>query len=124
MSGANGDSKGALYGRILKEGNALLAPVFLRVEVLQKYHETAAYSVVRTDTIGRLRRPGAWMIDFGIAEDEQTIDVTLDDLMHRLPEAERAHWIEHIVTPALSGNFVKAKLSPITCIEDGELRQF
>ena len=116
--------KALLYGRVLRDENALLAPVFLTFQVLKKYRELSGYSLVRTNTIGRLRRERSWSIDFGISDPDETIHVTLDDLMYRLPESERAHWIEHIVTPTLSENFVKAKLAPVSCIDDGDLRAF
>jgi hypothetical protein len=113
-----------LYGRVLRDEDASLAPVFLSVDVLQKYRDASGYSVLRTDTIGRLVQEKSWSIDFGIADREKTIHVTLEDLMHRLPEGEREHWVAHILTPPLSENFVKAKLAPMSCIDDGDLRAF
>ncbi|MBI3952925.1 MAG: hypothetical protein HY330_00250 [Chloroflexi bacterium] len=111
-----------LYRRVLSGPSPLLAPVFLNAAVLERYRGRPGFSLVRTDTIGRLKREGAWSLDFGLSPQEGVIHLSLGDLASRLPQEEREHWVEHIVAPPLSQNFTRVQLSPGLCIEDGEVR--
>lgn len=98
-----------------------LVQIFFRVEVLDKYRD-GSYRIIRSNTAGRLQKPGGFQLDFGIAPDERLIHVTLRDLRTRLPEAERAHWLRHAVSLPFSRNFLQMQLRPGSCFDDGEIR--
>jgi hypothetical protein len=44
--------------------------------------------------------------------------------MHALPEEEREHWALHIQTLPMSRTFLQMRLSPGSCIDDGEVRDW
>jgi hypothetical protein len=111
-----------LYRRVVSGQSPLLAPLFFDAAVLEKYRAAPGFAVLRTNTIGRVRLQGGWSLDFGISPQEGLIHLALGDLINRLPEAERDHWLAHLAAPPLSANFVRAQLYPGSCIEDGELR--
>lgn len=104
------------------DGKPELWPVAFRVGVLQPYLMDPTCRVVRSDTVGRVSRPGGFSLDFGIAPDEQTIHATLGDLASRLPAREREHWFPHVEDRAFSGPFVKMLLNPMSCMDDGPIR--
>jgi hypothetical protein len=79
---------------------------------------------MRTNTVGRLRSPEGWTLDFGIGPDEELIHTTAADISQRLPSTERTHWAQNVVTPAVSRNFVTMRLAPGSCIDDGDLRDW
>ncbi|MBI4497388.1 MAG: hypothetical protein HY689_05765 [Chloroflexi bacterium] len=111
-----------VYRRALQRGEHGLAQVWFDAAVLDKYRGAPAFAVIRTDTIGRLSRQRVWSLDFGIAAGDALIHASLQDLLQRLPEDEREHWARHVVTPPVSGNFLRTQLAPGSCIDDGELR--
>ena len=113
-----------VYQRLFQSGDASLAQVWFDAMVLNKYRGVPSCSIVRTDTIGRISRERTWSLDFGIAPDETLIHLSLSDLLQRLPEAEQEHWAQHIVTPPVSLNFLKTRVAPASCIDDGELRHW
>jgi hypothetical protein len=63
-------------------------------------------------------------MDFGIAEGEQLVHLPASDIAQRLPESERRHWVQHLLTPPVSRNFLTMRLVPGACIEDGDLRDW
>jgi len=73
---------------------------------------------------GRLRAAAGWTLDFGIAADDRLIHAAAADLAQRLPPAERQHWIEHVVAPPVSRNFLTMRLGAGSCIDDGEIRDW
>lgn len=91
--------------------------------VLERYRAQPGWRVMRTDTVGRVRSPEGWSLDFGIAG-QQLVHTSAADLNQRLPAAERQHWAQHSVTPAVSRTFLTMRLAPGSCIDDGELRDF
>ena len=97
-----------------------LAQVVFRVAVLEPYLSQSGVKVTRTDTVGRVKA-ASWAVDFGIAADEQTIHVAIATLQQRLPEGERAHWLEHVDATPFSENFLKMQSSH-ACIDDGDFR--
>jgi hypothetical protein len=113
-----------VHQKLLAEGDLNLVQVWFSADVLDKYRGSSAYSVVRTDTIGRLSRPRMWTLDFGIAGDDTVIHTSLSDLMHKLPEDERGHWASHAVTLPFSLTFLKTRIAPGSCIDDGDLRSW
>ena len=61
---------------------------------------SAGFSIIRTDTVGRVRKQGSWSLDFGISPDEDMIHVAWRSSCINLPEAEREHWAAHAMTAA------------------------
>lgn len=110
------------YRRVFQTQDPGLAQVSFNVAVLDKYLGASGYSLIRTDTVGQLKREGGWKLDFGIAPDERTIHASLQDLLHVLPEGERDHWAQQVVAPPMSQRFLQMRLSPGSCIDDGEVR--
>lgn len=80
-------------------------------------------SIVRTDTVGRVRKQGGWSLDFGISPDEDMVHLPVASLLN-LPEAEREHWAQHALTLPASRMFLSMRLAPGSCFDDGELRQW
>jgi hypothetical protein len=99
-----------------------LAQISIKIDVLQKYIEQNDVTVMRTDTVGRVKT-ATWSVDFGIAPDEQSVHVTLNDFAQRIPEKERQHWLEHIEGEFFSENFLKMQ-GGHSCVDDGGLRQW
>ena len=79
-----------------------LAQVSFEVAVLDAYLAKSDARVSRTRSVGRVKAP-TWNIDFGIAPDEKTIHVTLNQLMQKLPEREREQWLQTRQRRALLG---------------------
>ena len=111
-----------LYQRVFSGRSPLLAPIFVKASVLERYRGATGYSVVRSNTIGRVKREGSWSLDFGISPQEGVIHISLTDVMNRVPEGERDHWLQHLAAPPLSENYAKTQLAPGSCIEDGDTR--
>ena len=110
-----------LYRRVFASQDASLAQISFDASLLDKYRGLAGYSLVRTNSAGRIKREGAWSIDLGIAEDS-TLHASLRDVMNNLPETERAHWADHVVALPMSPAFIQMQLQPSSCFDDGELR--
>jgi hypothetical protein len=115
--------RAVLYLRVLG-GDLGAAQVWFDQRVLDRYRPQPAWRVMRTNTVGRVRSPDGWSLDFGIAEGDQIIHCSVADLTQRLPASERQHWAQHVVTPAVSRTFVTMRLAPGSCIDDGDLRDF
>lgn len=104
--------------RVLKQPD--LAQVSFEVAVLDKYLALSDLKVTRTRSVGRVKA-ATWSVDFGIAPDEKTLHVTLNQLLQKLPEAERDHWLSHADGSRFSENYLKMQGSH-ACIDDGNLR--
>ncbi len=115
--------RAALYLRVLN-GDLGAAQLWFDQHVLDRYRAQPGWRVMRTNTVGRVRAPDGWSLDFGIAEGEQLVHSSVSELSQRLPAAERQHWAQHVVTPAVSRNFVTMRLAPGSCIDDGDLRDW
>ena len=115
--------RAALYLRVLG-GDLGQAQLWFDRAVLDRYRALPGWRVMRTNTVGRVRAPEGWSLDFGIAEGEQLIHTSAAELSQRLPATERQHWAQHTVTPAVSRTFLTMRLAPGSCIDDGELRDF
>ena len=111
-----------LYRRAFQSQDPALVQVCFVIAVLDKYRGAPGFSLIRTDTVGRLKREGGWAIDVGIGEEGRTIHTSLGDVLHNLPETERAHWAQHVVTLPLSQAFLQMRLQPGSCFDDGEVR--
>ena len=106
--------------RVLASQDASLAQVSFDEAVLDKYRGAAGYTLMRTNSAGRIKREGGWSIDLGIAEG--SVHASLRDVMHNLPEAERDHWADHVIALPMSASFLQMQLAPGSCFDDGELR--
>ena len=115
--------RAALYLRVLG-GDFGAAHVWFDERVLDRYRAQTGWRVMRTNTIGRVRSPEGWSLDFGIAEGDEVVHTSVSELTQRLPIGERQHWAQHIVTPGVSRNFVTMRLAPGSCIDDGDLRDW
>ena len=107
--------------RALAAGDPANLQLHFETGVLDRYRETPGFSIIRTDTVGRLKKEGGWAIDFGIAPDEACIHAAFGALMN-LPEADREHWSQHATAPPSSKMFLQMRLSPGSCFDDGDLR--
>ncbi len=97
-----------------------MAQLHFRASVLDKYLQGSSSSVSRTDTVGRVKG-ATWSLDFGIAPGEQSIHTSVAMLSQKLPEAERAHWLEHVADESFSQNFLKMQAAH-ACVDDGGYR--
>ena len=113
----------ALYLRVLG-GDFGAVQIWFDQHVLDRYRAQAGWRVMRTNTVGRVKSPEGWSLDFGIAAGDALVHTSLVDLNQRLPVAERQHWAQHLVTPAVSRAFVSMRLAPGSCFDDGELRDW
>jgi len=113
----------ALCRRVLVGQQHELAQVTFDAAVLDRYRGQPVYSLIRTDTVGRLKQEGGWSLDFGIGPDDRHVHGCLRDLA-ALPEEERLHWATHAVLPNGSRNFLQMCLHPGSCIDDGEVRRW
>jgi hypothetical protein len=112
-----------LYQKVLG-GDLGAAQVWFHQRVLDRYRAQTGFRVLRTNTVGRLRAPVGWSLDFGIAADDQLIHASAADLAQRLPADERRHWVGHLVTPPVSRNFLIMRLGAGACLDDGEVRDW
>jgi len=111
-----------LYRRALVAQDPLPAQISFDAAVLEKYRGQAGYSLIRSNSVGRVKREGGWSIDVGIGEDGGTIHAALGDVLHNLPEPEREHWAQHAVALPMSQMYLQMRLSPGSCFDDGEVR--
>ena len=114
-----------VYRRALQSGDPGLLQISFSAEVLAKYRESTAYSVIRTDTVARVRKQGAWSFDFGISPGETTVHASWRAIETLLPEGEREHWAAHTAPAAgFSDMYLRMQLSPNSCHDDGEVRDW
>jgi hypothetical protein len=114
-----------VYRRALQSGDPGLLQVSFDVAVLSKYRGAPGVSVIRTDTVGRVRKTGGWSFDFGIAPSEQHVHASWNALQALLPESEREHWASHAgPCAAFSDMYLRMQLSPNSCHDDGDLREW
>jgi hypothetical protein len=111
-----------LYRRAFAGRDPALLQLSFDPAVLDRYRGNSAFQVIRTNTAGRVKKQGAWALDFGIAEDDAFIHASWAALINSLPDDEREHWAMHAMWQAASNNFLRMQLSPGSCFDDGELR--
>ena len=109
--------------RAVGSGDASALPVHFSASVLSRYVDSGA-KILRSDTVGRLIQPGNAVIDFGIVEDDSVIHLRFGDIGALIPEAERAHWLDHLIGPTVSRPYLQMTLQPGACHDDGELREW
>jgi hypothetical protein len=112
----------AVRRALLNSDPALLALLF-DMAVLDRYREGKGFSIIRTNTVGRVRKEGGWSLDFGIAPDEDLIHVTYAQML-MLPESEREHFASFAAILPASKMFLQMRMSPGSCFDDGELRKW
>ena len=112
----------ALFGRALNGGDLGAVQLWFDAAVLERYRPLSGWRVMRTNTVGRVQSPEGWSIDFGIAPGDEMVHASVADLAQRLPNAERQHWLQHLLAPTASRNFLTMRLAPGSCIDDGDLR--
>src|SRR5579859_5501031 len=110
--------RSALYLRVLG-GDFGAAQLWFAQRVLDRYRVQSGWRVMRTNTVGRVKSPDGWSLDFGIAEGDALVHASLVEVSQRLPAGERQHWAQHLVTPAVSRAFVSMRLAPGSCFDDG-----
>jgi len=133
-SAASNTLEQAILRRVLRAGDGRALHLRFRAEVLDRYRDHPTAQLIRTATVGRISVPGSWSLDVGIAEpppeapetpgapSAPILHATLGDLLDRLPERERDHWIEHLVPQPASVNFLQMRMAAGACIDDGEPR--
>jgi hypothetical protein len=109
--------------RALAADDATAVQLHFEVNVLQRYRESGGFSIIRTNTVGRVKKEGGWVIDFGIAPDETSVHVAFSEVA-RLPEDERAHWASCALAGPSSRMFLQMRLAPGACYDDGEVRSW
>src|SRR5688572_8207569 len=87
-----------------------------QVAVLDRYRGAPGFSVIRTNTVGRVRKQGGWNLDFGIAEDEALVHISQTDVA-KLPAEEREHWASHAVEQPSSKMFLQMRMAPGSCFD-------
>lgn len=110
-----------LMRRAIAANDAASLPVAVDAAVLDRYRGAGGYSLIRTNTVGRVRKQGGWSLDVGIAPDEATLQVCFGDFA-RLPAEEREHWAAHATALPVSANFLQMRIAAGACIDDGEVR--
>ena len=110
-----------LLARVLAgRADAELYPVRFRAAVIERYRALPGAQVIRTRNVGRVGLPRRWSLDVGIDDDAGEVSVPLRDLAGRMPEAERDHWLDHLVDEPGSAVFLRMQFAGAACIDDGE----
>jgi hypothetical protein len=107
--------------RALAAKDASQIELHFDVAVLDRYHGAPGFSIIRTNTVGRVRKEGGWSLDFGIAPGEAMVHVTYAQLL-AIPEDEREHFAAHARLLPGSKTFLQMRMAPGACFDDGELR--
>src|SRR5438876_10540213 len=115
--------RAALYLRVLG-GDLGKVQVWFDQRVLDRYRALPGWRVMRTNTVGRVRSPEGWQFGFGIADDDQVVHASVSALAQTLPSGERQHWAQHVVGLPVSRNFLSIRMTPGSCFDDGDLRDF
>ena len=110
----------ALQERALARGEYGLLPLRFRASVIDRYRERENARLLRTRSVGRIVVIGGWSLDVGIGPGDGAVEVFVQDLAERLPEAERAHWLDHLIAAPANANYARMRLTPAACIDDGE----
>jgi hypothetical protein len=112
-----------LLRRALRNDDFKNVQLHFEVGVLQRYLGAAGFSIIRTNTVGRIRKQGGWSVDFGIAPDETVIHISQGDVA-RIPPEERDHWADHAIEQPSSRMFLQMRMAPGSCLDDGDVRNW
>jgi hypothetical protein len=110
-----------LVRRILAAEDLTNLPLHFEAAVLDRYRGAAGFSMIRTNTVGRVKKEGAWSLDVGIAPGEEVVHVFAGDLLH-LPKEERDHWASFAVALPSSKMYLQMRIAPGSCVDDGDVR--
>lgn len=99
-------------------------PILFHAQVLSVYATRDGCKILRTDSVGRLIRPGQPALDFGIAENDAKIHIRYDDLQTLVPARDLEHWLDHLAPPPISATLLKMHQNPNACQDDGPLREW
>jgi hypothetical protein len=115
----------AAVRRALASGDPSLLQVSFDAAVLERYRGAPGFTLMRTNTVGRIKKQGGWSLDVGITSNGAAIHASWGALSMTLPDAERDHWAAHAVGGVdLCEMFLKMQLSPGSCFDDGDLRDW
>ncbi len=109
--------------RMLAGAELANLPLHFEAGVLGRYRGAPGFSMIRTDTVGRVKKEGGWALDVGIAPGEETVHAFAGDLLG-LPVDEREHWASFAVALPSSRMFLQMRLAPSACQDDGEPRKW
>jgi hypothetical protein len=112
-----------LARRVLETGKYDIVPLWFESSVLDRYRGDPDCRIMRTNSAGRLKGPGGWMVNFGISPDDALIHMALATAVG-IPESHRDHWLQHVVGLPAGSNFLRMTMSPGACIEDGQTREW
>jgi hypothetical protein len=112
-----------LLRRALTNAEPANLPVFFERAVLERYRGAPGFSIIRTDTVGRVRKQGGWSLDFGIAPGEEVIHLAWADVP-KIPEEDRQHWADHAVGFPASRMYLQMRMAPGSCFDDGDVRDW
>jgi hypothetical protein len=112
-----------LLRRALAAEDLSTLPVHFERSVLDRYRGSPGFSLIRSNTVGRVKKEGGWALDFGIAPGEDSVHAFAVDLL-RLPPDEREHWAAAALTLPSSKVMLQMRLAPGSCIDDGEIRKW
>src|SRR5688572_29049194 len=68
-----------LTRRPLASADASTLQLHFALAVLDRYRDASGYSLIRSNSVGRLRKEGDWSIDFGISPDEALLHASFQD---------------------------------------------
>ncbi len=112
-----------LVRRVLDGGKVESIQVWFDSAVLDRYRGDPDSRILRTNSAGRLRGPGGFILNFGISPDDALIHMAIGTAMG-IPESQRAHWLEHVVGLPAGANFLRMTMNPGACIDDGQTRDW
>jgi len=110
-----------LLRRALESNKLDLVQVWFSSSVLDRYRSDPDSRIVRSDSAGRLRGPGGWVINFGISPDDELIHIPVSAAVG-IPESQRDHWLSHVVGLPVGINFLRMVSLAAACIDDGPSR--
>ncbi|MPZ16022.1 MAG: hypothetical protein GEU73_16645 [Chloroflexi bacterium] len=112
-----------LVRRAVETGKFDVVQVWFESVVLDRYRGDPDSRIQRTNSAGRLRGPGGWMINFGISADDALIHIPIA-ASFGIPDGHRDHWLSHLVSLPVGTNFLRMTINPSACIDDGPSREW
>src|SRR5690606_37209199 len=109
----------------LASGDPRRLHIRFHAEVVDRYRDVPGAQLIRTRTVGRVTIPSRWSLDMGIVDGDAApasgpeVHVPIGDLIDRLPETEREHWLAHLVAQPASEVYLQMTLAAGACIDDG-----
>jgi hypothetical protein len=108
--------------RSLANSDVSNLPLHFDAAVMDRYRQASGFSIIRTNTVGRIKKEGGWSLDFGIAgEGDSLVHACIGDLQ-RLPAEDREHWASFATSLPASAMYLQMRMAPGSCFDDGEIR--